>query len=81
MCKCLPEKEIAIESCIICCINQPEVVLMPCNHGGICMKCVEDLVRRPEFLCHLCRKPVSQIAKISNTNQTVNKIIGISKVK
>lgn len=74
------QQDISLETCLICCLNIPSVVLMPCKHAGICLKCVEDLANRPDFLCHLCRKPVTHIAKIIKTNEKLSQIIGISKV-
>jgi len=40
--------------CNICFANEPNAVIMPCGHGGICNTCSVDLFERDKT-CPLCR--------------------------
>ncbi|CAD8106927.1 unnamed protein product [Paramecium sonneborni] len=52
------------DKCLICYENQPNILFVPCRHGGICEKCAEDIVVKSNQ-CYLCRKNIKQILKIN----------------
>jgi Zinc finger, C3HC4 type (RING finger) len=45
--------------CLVCYDNEPNIVFDPCQHGGICQICLEDLLAKSQTTCHLCRKVFS----------------------
>ena len=51
--------------CFICFANVANVVLLDCGHGGICLECAMDTIKRNN-ICTLCRSPVSQIIEIES---------------
>ncbi|CAD8086491.1 unnamed protein product [Paramecium primaurelia] len=52
------------DKCLICYENQPNILFIPCRHGGVCEKCAEDIVLKTNQ-CYLCRKNIKQILKIN----------------
>ncbi|CAD8100448.1 unnamed protein product [Paramecium sonneborni] len=52
------------DKCLICYENQPNILFVPCRHGGICEKCAEDIMVKSNQ-CYLCRKDIKQILKIN----------------
>jgi hypothetical protein len=44
--------------CIICCVRQPDVLHIPCNHVSCCRNCVLEQITNPTeltFACPICR--------------------------
>jgi len=54
-------------SCVVCCINAPNAVLMGCGHGGICYPCAIETWKSKDK-CFLCRQPIDQILKVTLVN-------------
>ena len=46
--------------CYICCMNNSEILLYPCNHSGICKDCTQDLLKRNDE-CPQCKKKIQKI--------------------
>ena len=61
-----PEEE---SLCIICFSNKPNSVFLECGHGGVCLDCAIDTMKRNNA-CTLCRKEVVQILEIELLNGT-----------
>ncbi|CAD8178439.1 unnamed protein product [Paramecium octaurelia] len=68
------------DKCLICYENQPNILFIPCRHGGICEKCAEDIVVKSNQ-CYLCRKNIKQILKINTEggHLIVNEISNIKQ--
>lgn len=74
------QKEREEEVCLICYENPCQVVLMPCKHGGICMRCGEDLiVRRKKRECYLCRKKIKMVLRVEEAGK-MREVVGCSRV-
>mmetsp|Transcript_18677 Transcript_18677/g.38870 ORF Transcript_18677/g.38870 Transcript_18677/m.38870 type:complete len:205 (+) Transcript_18677:1-615(+) len=52
------------EMCEVCCEAQPEMVFLPCLHGGICRSCAEQIVRRSNKHCHTCRRAIDKVVLV-----------------
>lgn len=63
------EEEVTYENeneeglCFICFSNDSNCVFLDCGHGGICLDCAMDTIKRNN-ICALCRETVSQIIEI-----------------
>ncbi|KAM3133116.1 hypothetical protein pb186bvf_014833 [Paramecium bursaria] len=53
-----------LEKCLVCYEQNPDIVFIPCRHGGICQACAEDILIKSKE-CYLCRKPIQQLLKVS----------------
>lgn len=51
------------DQCLICFDREPNCVIMPCGHGGICLKCGLD-IWSASATCFLCKAPVDSILQI-----------------
>jgi len=49
--------------CFICFCNESNVVFLDCGHGGVCLDCAMDTIKRNN-ICALCRENVNQIIEI-----------------
>lgn len=49
--------------CFICFSNDSNCVFLDCGHGGICLDCAMDTIKRNN-ICALCREVVNQIIEI-----------------
>ncbi|EFO22162.2 hypothetical protein LOAG_06326 [Loa loa] len=56
----LTQISIADDACNLCYANSIDTVLKPCEHGGICYSCSEQIE-----LCPLCRETITERIKIS----------------
>ncbi|KAF4707263.1 hypothetical protein FOZ63_030528, partial [Perkinsus olseni] len=52
--------------CIICLEGETacDIVLLPCGHSGLCEACCEDVVRKHEGKCPICRDKIEMIARL-----------------
>ena len=50
--------------CFICFANEANCVFLDCGHGGICLDCAMDTIKKNN-ICALCREPVTQIIEIN----------------
>ncbi|CAK91882.1 unnamed protein product (macronuclear) [Paramecium tetraurelia] len=57
------ESSVNQDKCLVCYENIPNIVFVPCRHGGICQQCAEDVIQKSNE-CYLCRKTISQILKV-----------------
>lgn len=60
------------EACEVCCECQPEIVFLPCSHGGICRSCAEQIVRRSNRHCHTCRRAVEKVVLVEEPLQLLS---------
>lgn len=49
--------------CFVCFCNDANVVFLDCGHGGVCLECAMDTIKRNN-ICALCRENVNQIIEI-----------------
>ena len=49
--------------CFICYANPQNVVFLDCGHGGMCLDCAMDMIKKNN-ICSLCRETVVQIIEI-----------------
>lgn len=49
--------------CFICFSNDSNCVFLDCGHGGVCLDCAMDTIKRNN-ICALCREVVTQIIEI-----------------
>mmetsp|Transcript_76498 Transcript_76498/g.147707 ORF Transcript_76498/g.147707 Transcript_76498/m.147707 type:complete len:224 (-) Transcript_76498:41-712(-) len=47
--------------CEVCCERTPQIVFLPCSHGGICRSCAEQIVKRSNRHCHTCRAAIEKV--------------------
>jgi hypothetical protein len=52
-------------SCMICCEDIGDHVMMPCGHGGYCRACAHKVYVRPPNLCAMCRARLTAVVKVS----------------
>lgn len=57
------------EMCEVCCESLPEIVFIPCLHGGICRSCAEQIVRRSNRHCHTCRSAIDKVVLVEEPLQ------------
>lgn len=65
------KQEVVVEDdvpCYICFSDQPNSVLLNCGHGGICVDCAIDSMKKNNC-CFLCREIVYQIIEIDLEKQ------------
>ena len=60
--------DLSAETCWICFTGSHEAVLLPCGHGGICMKCAERCCEARPRVCPLCRERVVSAYKLEPTS-------------
>ncbi|CAK94177.1 unnamed protein product (macronuclear) [Paramecium tetraurelia] len=75
--KSIPRDQDSCDICLICFENEPDIVLYPCNHGGICTGCSENLMKTTKQ-CFLCRTDIKYTFKI---NQKVGEILEVTDVQ
>lgn len=46
--------------CIICMNNRIDVNLSPCNHKIMCVDCLNELIRRLDWRCPICRTEITK---------------------
>ena len=51
--------------CYICFADPPNCIFLECGHGGICLNCSIDTMKKSNF-CTLCRTEISQILEIDD---------------
>ncbi|KAL4478837.1 hypothetical protein ABPG72_009663 [Tetrahymena utriculariae] len=71
------------QTCLVCFVNQPNSVLMPCGHGGICSDCAKDVCKK-NGCCYLCRQEIQNIYQLESGNNNIGKyrkVIGITEVR
>ena len=62
-----PEPEPEPQECIICMVQSPNTVFLPCGHGGVCEGCANKLLTNAgghSFPCPRCRRPVRSIHRV-----------------
>ncbi|CAD8134611.1 unnamed protein product [Paramecium octaurelia] len=55
------------EKCQVCFENQPQIVMLPCQHGGICDDCLQKCLKKSPN-CYLCRKKIQKLLRVSKEN-------------
>lgn len=59
----MPDEPQEEELCNICFTDPPGAVLLDCGHGGICINCAIDSMKKNNH-CLFCRAKVIQIIEI-----------------
>lgn len=55
--------------CFICFTNEPNAVFLDCGHGGVCLTCSIDAMKKNNS-CTICRQVVVQILEIESLQNT-----------
>ncbi|KAM3146679.1 hypothetical protein pb186bvf_001209 [Paramecium bursaria] len=65
------------DNCLVCYEREPNMINMPCGHGGFCQDCCKELLIKSN-LCMLCRKPVSHtlVVRSLQNRQSLVEVIG-----
>jgi len=63
------------KTCIICCENSADAVIMGCGHGGVCYKCALESCQKSDK-CFMCRKKIEKVLHIAT-----NKIPKLNLIK
>jgi hypothetical protein len=63
-----------IQECMICCTNKSNVLIRPCNHGGICERCVITYLGT-NTSCPNCKTPITKIY-VMNYDEDLKKYYG-----
>ncbi|CAD8051678.1 unnamed protein product [Paramecium sonneborni] len=62
-----PEKESKLmqndEKCQVCFLKEPQIVIFPCRHGGICKDCLKQWLQQSPN-CYICRQKINQLCKV-----------------
>ncbi|CAK93490.1 unnamed protein product (macronuclear) [Paramecium tetraurelia] len=74
-----PKNQDSGDCCLICFENEPDVVLHPCNHGGICNNCSENLIKTTKQ-CFLCRSDIKYALKINQKDGEMLEATDVQKV-
>jgi len=53
-----------VNTCILCYEKEPNAVLMPCGHGGMCYDCCIKMWKNGE-VCHLCRETITEVLQVA----------------
>ncbi|CAD8110146.1 unnamed protein product [Paramecium sonneborni] len=75
--KSIQKDQDSCDICLICFENEPDVILHPCNHGGICTNCSENIMKTTKQ-CFLCRTEIKYTLKL---NQKVGEILEVTDVQ
>lgn len=51
------------KECIICMSKEPNSVLIPCGHLGLCMACAREIQRNSKQ-CPVCRSVIDQVHQV-----------------
>lgn len=70
----VPKGEEEISECMICCTNQSNVLIRPCNHGGICESCIITYLGTNNA-CPNCKAKIDKIY-VMDYNKDVKKFYG-----
>ena len=49
-----------MDTCIICCEKQSEVLIHPCGHSGLCKNCITECIKRTDECPH-CKQKMEKI--------------------
>ncbi|CAD8104395.1 unnamed protein product [Paramecium sonneborni] len=77
--KSIPKDQDSGDFCLICFENEPNVVLHPCNHGGICNNCSENLIKSTKQ-CFLCRSEIRYALKLNQKEGEMLEATDVQKV-
>ena len=61
------------ESCMVCCEQNANVVLINCGHGGICQRCSASL-KSLTNKCHICRAQITDMVEIDNETKQLAQV-------
>ncbi|CAD8136209.1 unnamed protein product [Paramecium octaurelia] len=56
------------EKCQICFDVEPNIVLLPCQHGGLCEKCIIKWLEKQKN-CYICRQQIEKYLRIAKSNE------------
>lgn len=68
------------QTCVICCEKAADVVLLPCNHGGLCYECANTIADKNP-VCHFCRKKFWQIIRMEIAPGNSTDFIKVAEMK
>lgn len=68
------EAEEEISECMICCTNTSNVLIRPCNHGGICERCIITYLGTNNC-CPNCKAKIEKIY-VMDYNKDIKKFYG-----
>ena len=66
------------KTCVTCCENQCNAVIMECGHGGLCYDCALELWKSTG-MCHMCRTEISQVLQIELEPSKVLKVLSTTR--
>jgi len=50
--------------CVVCLERVADSALYTCGHMCMCYTCAQEIVRKPNALCPICRQPIFDVIKI-----------------
>ncbi|GAV04999.1 hypothetical protein RvY_15191 [Ramazzottius varieornatus] len=51
--------------CVVCCTNNPIVVIVPCGHTKSCARCIQLIVDKPEIAtCPYCQSVIEDCVRV-----------------
>ncbi|CAK60511.1 unnamed protein product (macronuclear) [Paramecium tetraurelia] len=56
------------EKCQICYDVEPNIVLLPCQHGGICEECIQKWLEKQKN-CYICREKIEKYLRIAKSHE------------
>ncbi|CAG9310228.1 unnamed protein product [Blepharisma stoltei] len=68
----------ANKTCVMCCENLCNAVLMDCGHGGLCYECSLKLWKN-QGICHMCRNEINQVLQIEIEPSKVLKVLSTTR--
>ncbi|CAD8043888.1 unnamed protein product [Paramecium primaurelia] len=67
------------QKCQVCFNQEPQIVMLPCRHGGICNYCLRQWLEKSPN-CYICRQKINYICKVhkdESGNFTIKDIIAV----
>jgi hypothetical protein len=58
------------ELCIFCCDEEPNIMIDPCGHGGVCKKCVVQYLKQDDEVCPFCKGNIEKLYLIEINKKT-----------
>lgn len=49
------------ETCLFCCEKEPEIMIDPCGHGGVCRECIVNYLKGNVNKCPFCKGKVEKV--------------------
>lgn len=56
------------DCCLFCCENEPNIMIDPCGHGGVCKKCIVEYIKSDDGKCPFCKGKLEKLFVLEADN-------------